>query len=138
MTGEFTGVWIPLEIWKDERLSPLEKIILCEIDFLSTRGTDCYASNQYLAKFCQCSESKISKAISKLIDLHFIIANYDGKTRHLKTTLAKNARIPSKKCQPSWQKMLHNNIDNNIRKNNIVKSNFTQRVYTNLDALFLN
>ena len=111
-TGEFTGVWIPLEIWKDEKLSPLEKIIFCEIDFLSTRGTDCFASNQYLAKFCQCSESKISKAISKMIELKLIEADYEGKTRHLKTNLAKNTRIPSKKCQLSWQKMLHNNIDN--------------------------
>ena len=54
MDRDFKGIWIPKEIWLDERLNALDKIILAEINSLD--GEDgCYASNQYLAEFCQCS-----------------------------------------------------------------------------------
>lgn len=77
---EFKGIWIPKEIWQDERLNALDKILLCEIDSLTGTNTDCYASNRYLAKFCQCSESKISKSIAKLTELGYIyVKSFDRK-----------------------------------------------------------
>ena len=66
---DFKGVWIPKTVWLDERLNALDKVILTEIDSLDCGERGCYASNQHIADFCQCSESKVSKAISKLIGL---------------------------------------------------------------------
>jgi hypothetical protein len=52
---EFKGVWIPREVWLDRRLNALEKVILIEIDSLDSTERGCYASNKYIAEFCQCS-----------------------------------------------------------------------------------
>ena len=107
---DFKGVWIPKEIWLNEELTMLEKVIFVEIDSLD--GPDhCYASNEYFATFCNCSESKVSKAIKKLKELGMIeeIA-FDG--RHRKLRVVKSAMQSSKKCYPESQKMLSNNIAN--------------------------
>lgn len=117
---KFTGIWIPKEVYLDERLSALEKIILVEIDSLD--GEDgCFASNEYLAKFCQCSKNKISSAISKLVELNYLeVISFDGRKRFLKSCLTnngklpKNVSVPPKKCEAESQKMGHININNNI------------------------
>ena len=84
---EFKGVWFPAEIWLDERLTALEKIILIEIDSLDGEN-GCYASNEYLAKFCQCSQSKVSSAITKLKKLGYIrVKSFDGRKRILESCL---------------------------------------------------
>ena len=85
---EWRGVWIPKEVWLDERLNPLEKVILFEIDSLDKTDSGCFASNEYIAKFCQCSEWKVSNAITKLVSLGYIrIAAFDGRKRTIKSCL---------------------------------------------------
>ena len=118
---DFKGVWIPKEIWLNNEMSILEKAILVEIDSLDNEETGCYASNKYLSEFCQCSETKISKAISKLIDMGYLyIKSFDGRTRIIKSRLIKSAKKTFKKYKTDLQKVQTNNIINNIRKNNIV------------------
>lgn len=93
----FKGVWIPKEIWLDTNLSALDKAIYAEIDSLSTEN-GCYASNGYLAEFCQCSEVKVSRAISTLRKLGYIeLASFNGRQRVLKVCLIKKTRQSSKK-----------------------------------------
>ena len=65
---DFKGVWIPKEVWLDTRLNALEKVILTEIDSLDNGEKGCYASNEHLAEFCQCSKTKVSTAIKKLVN----------------------------------------------------------------------
>lgn len=111
---DFKGVWIPKEIWLDERLNALEKVIYTEIDSLDNGEDGCFAGNEYLAKFCQCSERKISEAISKLIELDYIeLKSFDGRQRVLRSRVAKSARQSSKKCEADTQNLRHNNIVNN-------------------------
>ena len=75
---DFKGVWIPREVWLDERLNALDKVILTEIDSLDNGARGCYASNRHIADFCQCSETKVSTAISKLIKLDYLyIQHFD-------------------------------------------------------------
>lgn len=114
---DFKGIWIPSDIWLDDRLNALEKAILMEIDSLDVDG--CYASNEYLAAFCKCSERKITEAISKLIDLNYItLKSFDGRTRILISNLAKTAILPSKNCEAASQKMkANNNKRDNIDEN---------------------
>lgn len=114
---DFKGIWIPKEIWLDNRLNALDKIILLEIDSLDCEDSGCYASNEYLSNFCQCSERKVSEAISKLIKCEYIyVESFNGRVRILKSRLSKNERQTSKNCEADSQKMKENNI---IENNNI-------------------
>ena len=118
MNRDFKGVWIPKEIWLNEELTLLEKIIFVEIDSLDNEN-HCIAGNEYFADFCNCSESKVSKAIKKLKELNMIEeVSFDG--RHRKIRVVKNANESSKKCYAESQKVQSNNIDNNTnnKKNN--------------------
>lgn len=121
---DFKGVWIPKTIWLDDRLSALDKVIFTEIDSLSSTDKGCYASNKYIASFCQCSEAKVSKAISKLIEFGYLyVQKFDGRQRFLQVCLVKNTSLPSKKYKADLQKVQAINIDNNIVINKDNKDN---------------
>ena len=114
---DFKGVWIPREVWLDKRLSALDKVILTEIDSLDQGGNGCYASNQHLAEFCQCSERKVSDAVTKLIKCGYVsVASFDGRKRTLRSNLSnvrgrleKSARQDSKNCEAESQNLLQSN-----------------------------
>lgn len=114
---DFKGVWIPKNVWLDNRLNALDKIILMEIDSLDNDEDGCFASNEYLAEFCQCSLTKVSLTISKLIELDYIyLESFNGRVRTLKSRLSKNERQTSKICEAESQKM--KGYKSNINKNN--------------------
>ena len=121
MHREFRGVWIPKEVWFDSRLSALDKVILAEIDSLDNEDS-CYATNDYLAKFCQCSVTKVSTSISKLIEYGYVeVLRFDGRHRFLGSRLSKSERQPTsisenesqpfKNCKADFQKVKANNIE---------------------------
>lgn len=110
--GDFKGVWIPKDIWLSSELTMLEKVIYIEIDSLDNEN-HCTASNAYLAEFCNCSESKITKAISKLQELGMLeIMGFDGRHRIMR--VVKSTRQGSKKYEAEPYKVRANNIDNTI------------------------
>lgn len=110
MNRDFKGVWIEKDIWLNTELTILEKVIYAEIDSLDNEN-HCTASNEYFAEFCDCSTSKVSKAIKKLQGLGMIdVMSFDG--RHRRIRVVKNARQTSKKYEADSQKMLTNNISN--------------------------
>lgn len=85
---DFKGVWVPKEIWLYRGLSVLEKHVLSEIDSLDGEE-GCFASNKYLAEFCDCSESAIDKAVKKLKELGLIyVKSFDGRVRVLKSCIS--------------------------------------------------
>ena len=127
---DFKGIWIPKEIWLNEELTILEKVIYVEIDSLDNEN-HCIAGNEYFANFCGCSESKVSKAIKKLEDLGMIeTISFDG--RHRKIRVVKNAMQGSKKCYAESQKMLSNNI---VNKKDSKKDN-SKELYTTTEFEF--
>ncbi len=81
---QFKGVWIPKEIWLDERLTYFEKAVYAEIDSLD--GKDgCFASNKYFQDFFKCTERTMSRAISHLQQFGYIeITTCDGRKRVIK------------------------------------------------------
>jgi hypothetical protein len=118
MERDFKGVWISREVWLDNRLTAVEKVILMEIDSLDCGENGCFASNQYLAEFCQCSETKVSTAISKLIKLGYLtVKSFDGRKRELKSRLSKIERQGVKKEKAETQKVKDNNITNKTLTN---------------------
>ena len=134
MPRDFKGVWIPKEIYLDERLSALDKIIFTEINSLDGEE-GCFASNEYLAKFCQCSEAKITKSIALLKKLGYLyVKKFDGRRRFLGACIVKNTVETSKKYEAEWEKVRHSNIDSNIERNNttnVVLSKSSKESYGN-------
>lgn len=111
---DFKGVWIPKEVWLDGRLSMLDKGILTEIDSLDMGESGCFASNEHLAEFCQCSERKVSESISKLIDLGYVtVISFDGRKRFLRSCLAFSAMQDGKNCEAVSQKVRDSNTYSN-------------------------
>ena len=113
-TRDFKGIWIDKTIWLDKRLNALDKFILAEIDSLDSTEEGCYASNEYLADFCQCSPSKISSSIAKLIEYNYIyVKKFNGRMRYLKSRLTEFGRQTSKNWEADLQNLEEINIDNN-------------------------
>lgn len=82
----FKGVFIPAEIWLNDNLTIYDKAIFAEIDSLDGEN-HCFASNDYLAEFCQMSKATVTRSISKLVSLGFLeIVSFDGRTRVLKVS----------------------------------------------------
>ena len=80
MERNFKGVWIPKEIWLDENLTWMEKLLLVEIDSLDAEK-GCFASNAYFGKFFNLSASRISELVTQLVNKGYITTFllYDGK-----------------------------------------------------------
>ena len=115
---DFKGIWIPKEIWLDKRLNTIDKIILLEIDSLDASEDGCYASNKYLAEFCQCKEWSVSTSINKLIKLGYIeIIKFDGRKRFIKSRLVKITRQDCEIHKAGLGNSQEINIDNNIDNN---------------------
>lgn len=117
---DFKGIWIPKKVWLDTRLNALDKVILMEIDSLDQGEKGCYASNEHLAEFCQCSKTKVSTAISKLIEYGYLyIQNFDGRKRELKSRLSKFERQNIKNCNADIQNLKESNTVNNTVNNTV-------------------
>jgi len=112
---DFKGIWIPKEVWLDKRLNTIDKIILLEIDSLDCTEEGCYASNKYLAEFCQCTETTVSTSINKLIKLEYLeLIKFDGRKRYVKSRLLKIERQTLKNLKADFKNFKDINIDNNI------------------------
>lgn len=113
---EWRGIWIPKEVWLDDRLNPLEKVVLFEIDSLDKSERGCFASNEYIANFCKCSVWKVSNAITKLKNLGYIkIVAFDGRQRTIKSCIGFYLREP---CEIPNSPMGNSQESNNRDSNN--------------------
>lgn len=81
---QFKGVWIPKEVWLDEKLTYFEKAVYAEIDSLDGEE-GCFASNKYLAGFFGCTERHIKRALAHLCELGYVKTEmFDGRKRVIK------------------------------------------------------
>lgn len=120
MNRDFKGVWIPKEIWLDENLTWMEKLLLVEIDSLDAEQ-GCFASNDYFAKFFQLSKSRISDLIGQLVAKGYITTFllYEGKqVKRREITMV----IPIRKFEGGIRKT-EEGYSENAQDNNTVISN---------------
>ena len=76
----FKGVWICAAIFLDQKLTPAEKILLAEIDSLTSDDHGCYASNAHFAKRLGVTESRANHIVAQLTREGYIIRIcYDGR-----------------------------------------------------------
>lgn len=126
---DFKGVWIPKEVWLDDRLNALDKIILTEIDSLDQGEDGCFASNEYIANFCQCSATKVSTSINQLIKYGYLyVLKFDGRKRHLKSRLSIFERQDLKNSKADIKKLKDINTSNKT-SNNTSKKKESKNTY---------
>ena len=135
MNRDFKGVWIPKDIWLDEKLTWMEKLLLVEIDSLDAEK-GCFASNDYFAKFFQLSKSRISDLIGQLVSKGYITTFllYEGKqVKRREITMV----IPIRKFEGGIRKTeegySENAQDNNTLVNNTISNN-TNKLYSHKEA----
>ena len=135
MNRNFKGVWIPKDIWLDENLTWMEKLLLVEIDSLDAEK-GCFASNDYFAKFFQLSKSRISDLIGQLVSKGYITTFllYEGKqVKRREITMV----IPIRKFEGGIRKTeegySENAQDNNTLVNNTISNN-TNKLYSHKEA----
>ena len=149
------GIWIPIEILTDDKLSDKEKIIYAIIIYLSKENQYCFLTNKTISKLLNISVTQVSNLINSLkskeyIDTELIykentkqvemrklipIKNKDTYLRKVKYPPQENFNTPIKEKfkDNKYNNKINNkyNSDNKIYKKN--KANFEERDYTDYD-----
>ena len=150
------GIWIPIEILTDEKLSDKEKIIYAIILYLSKENSYCYLTNKTISELLNVSITQVSKLVNSLKDKKYIDIELIYKENSKQVEMRK--LIPTSKNKDTYltkvkyplqqnfntpieEKFKDNKYNNkNISKYNNAKqnfrksrANFEQRDYTNYD-----
>ena len=120
MEREIKGIFIPIEIWQSRDLSWNEKVLLMEVDSFTSKGHDCYFSNEYIATLLGVKEDTASKMVSSLIRKGYIRqTRFDGRKRYLETCIEIRCRVGEKSDADydknhtlGMSKIIDNNINN--------------------------
>ncbi len=149
------GIWIPIEILTDDKLSDKEKIIYAIIIYLSKENQYCFITNKTISELLNISVTQVSNLINSLkskeyIDTELIykentkqvemrklipIKNKDTYLRKVKYPPQENFNTPIK--EKFKDNKYNNKINNKCNSDNKVykksRANFEQRDYTNYD-----
>ena len=148
------GIWIPIEILTDEKLSDKEKIIYAIILYLSKENNYCYLTNKTISELLNVSITQVSKLVNSLkykkyIDIELIYKENSRQVEMRKlipinknTYLTKvkyplqqnfNTPIEEKFKDNKYNNKINNkyNGNNKIYKKNM--ANFEQRKYDDID-----
>ena len=90
MEGEriVKGIWFPIEIWEADDLDWIEKVILLEIDSFTSKGRECFMSNEHIAKKFKIKEWKASQIVNLLIKKGYVVCTrFDGRTRFIESNV---------------------------------------------------
>ena len=144
------GIWIPIEILTDEKLSDKEKIIYAIILYLSKENNYCYLTNKTISELLNVSITQVSKLVNSLKDKKYIdielIYKENSKQVEMRKLIPINKNTYLTKVKyplqqnfntPIEEKFKDNKINNKYNgNNNFCKknmANFEQRDYTNYD-----
>ena len=127
MTRDFKGVWISREIWLDQTLTWMQKLLLVEIDSLDSHD-HCFASNAHFAEHLQLSKSRISDLVSSLEKAGYIkcFLEYKGKQVIKRTITITNkvVSIPNTPHRDSEDPPSENGEGKNTKINNNIQKRF--------------
>lgn len=97
------GIWIPIEIWEAQDLSWNEKILLMEIDSFTSKGKDCFISDEYIADLIKVSERTARSMVSSLINKGYVErTRFDGRRRFIASCFAEQS---GKICRAELQNL---------------------------------
>tara|TARA_R100000750_G_scaffold62440_1_gene56195 strand:- start:757 stop:1497 length:741 start_codon:yes stop_codon:yes gene_type:complete len=135
MNRDFKGIWIPKEIWLNEKLTIQEKIFLVEIDSLDNES-GCFAGNAYFSEFFGISKTRVSLVIKSLIEKGFVSSTTvykEGTKQILKRVLNICYRPYTTKVNEPPQQILKTPIQQKLKDNNTVISNKIKNKINNND-----
>lgn len=153
------GLWIPIEILTDNKLSDKEKYIYAIILYLSKENNYCYLTNKSISELLNISITQVSKLVNSLKDKNYIsieliykenskqiemrklipiVKNNDTYLTKVKYPLQQNFNTP---IEENFKDNKYNNkninINNKYNSNNKIykknKANFEERDYTGYD-----
>jgi hypothetical protein len=76
----FKGVWLCAAIYESHTLSAVEKLLLAEIDALTTETDACYATNAHFSDRLGVTVTRVDHLLSKLTQLGYIVRiSFDGR-----------------------------------------------------------
>jgi hypothetical protein len=76
----FKGVWLCAAIYESRELSPVEKLLLAEIDALTTDASACYASNAHFSNRLGITVTRVDHLLGKLTRHGYIVrVAFDGR-----------------------------------------------------------
>lgn len=141
------GIWIPMEILTDDKLSDKEKIIYAMVIYLSKENQYCFLTNKTISELLNISVTQVANLINSLKKKKYIDTEiiYKENTKQVEmrklisikndsTHLRKVKYPPKKNFNPPIKEKFKDNKykgDNKIYKNNI--TNFDERDYTGYD-----
>ena len=100
------GIWVPIEIWQDADLCWNEKVLLMDIDSFTSRGKECYISNEYICDLLGVGERTARAYVSHLIERDLVrLVKFDGRVRYLESNLPSLQGRPEDNCRADRQKI---------------------------------
>ena len=148
------GVWIPIEILTDNKLSDKEKTIYAIILYLSKENNYCYLTNKSISELLNISITQVSKLINSLKDKNYIsieliykenskqiemrklipiVKNNDTYLTKVKYPLQQNFNTPIEEKFKDNNKNINNKYNSNNEIYKKSKANFEERDYTGYD-----
>ena len=76
-SNNLEGIWIDIEILRDQNLSLQEKFVLAIIKGLD-KGKGCYASNRYFADLLNVTSKRASDIIRSLIAKEYVVSEIEN------------------------------------------------------------
>lgn len=114
-SNNLEGIWIDIEILKDENLSLQEKFVLAIIKGLD-KGKGCYASNRYFADLLNVTSKRASDIIRSLITKEYVVSEIENFYKRTLRVVVPNepteeiqeeeAERPQEPLKPSKQKRI--------------------------------
>lgn len=82
---QFTGVFIPAKLYLDNNLKWIEKILIAEIESLTSDIEYCNATNKYFSELLGVSKDRVSRIILGLIKKGYIFSKiiYKDDTKQI-------------------------------------------------------
>ncbi|MBR2247882.1 MAG: helix-turn-helix domain-containing protein [Clostridia bacterium] len=143
------GIWIPIEVLKDNKLSFEEKILYSFLLFISRESNECFCTNSTIIKILGLSDSSATRIINSLKAKNYISVNmqYFENSKKIKSRIisplkysntTKNNSINTTNI--STINTIRNSGDKKYIYNNKINTNFNERDYSTdeLELLYEN
>lgn len=115
---EFLGIWIPAEVWLDQRLTMTEKAFMAEVESFSKNGKTFHKSNDTIRQQYGITPKTVQRIIKKLVELELLECYFNGRVRHLSLgSMGKMSSLHGKNDDSASSKFPHTNTVERTTKN---------------------
>jgi DNA-binding MarR family transcriptional regulator len=115
---EFLGIWIPAEVWLDQRLTITEKAFLAEVESFSKNGKTFHKSNDTIRQQYGITPKTVQRIIKKLVQLELLECHFNGRVRHLSLgSMGKMTSLHRQNDESASSKFPHTNTVERTTKN---------------------